>query len=228
LAFQVSLFSNETENIRKGYRECQTEFEQKSCLSALFDAMLKRMESKEALIALNMLDHIGPVRLKSLLGIFGSPEAILAASIEQLIRVQGIGQEAAQAIREWEDRVDLSGELCRIRESGVTVLDGNDPLYPPLLHQIYDPPIVLYVKGSLLEKDRNAVAIVGSRRTTAYGQESARRLAYQLAYIGVTVVSGGARGVDTAAHQGALSAKGRTISVLGTGIEMVDTIQPTI
>ncbi len=186
------------------------------------------MESKEALIALNMLDHIGPVRLKSLLGVFGSPEAILSASIDQLIRVQGIGREAAQAIHEWETRVDLSGELRRIQESGCTVLDGKDPLYPPLLHQIYDPPIVLYAKGSLLEKDRNAVAIVGSRRTTPYGQESARRLAYQLAYVGVTVVSGGARGVDTAAHQGALSAKGRTIAVLGTGIEMLDTIQPTI
>jgi DNA processing protein len=90
-----------------------------------------------------------------------------------------------------------------------------------LLRQIYDPPIVLYVKGRLTSKDKNAVAVVGSRQTTHYGLEVARKLAYQLAYVGVTVVSGGARGVDTAAHQGAISAKGRTIAVLGTGINLV-------
>src|SRR5438094_9894873 len=87
--------------------------------------------------------------------------------------------------------------------------------------QIYDPPIVLYVKGRLDSKDKNAVAMVGSRQTTHYGTEAARKLAYQLAYVGVTVVSGGARGIDSAAHQGALSAKGRTIAVLGTGINLV-------
>src|SRR5438094_1088667 len=87
--------------------------------------------------------------------------------------------------------------------------------------QIYDPPIVLYVKGRLDSKDKNAVAMVGSRMTTPYGQEVARKLSYQLAYVGVTVVSGGARGIDTAAHQGALSAKGRTVAVLGTGINLV-------
>jgi len=83
---------------------------------------------------------------------------------------------------------------------------------------IYDPPLVLYVKGELTAKDKNAVAMVGSRQTTHYGIESVRKLAYQLAYVGVTVVSGGARGIDTAAHQGALSAKGRTVAILGTGI----------
>src|SRR6202042_3029202 len=87
--------------------------------------------------------------------------------------------------------------------------------------EIYDPPLVLYVKGGLTAKDKNAVAVVGSRMTTHYGVETARKLAYQLAYIGVTVVSGGARGIDTAAHQGALHSKGRTIAVLGTGINLV-------
>ena len=96
-----------------------------------------------------------------------------------------------------------------------------DEDYPELLRQIYDPPIVLYVKGRLTAKDKNAVAMVGSRQTTHYGLEVARKLAYQLAYVGVTVVSGGARGIDTASHQGALSAKGRTVAVLGTGINLV-------
>ena len=97
----------------------------------------------------------------------------------------------------------------------------SDELYPPHLREIYDPPLVLYVKGKLDAKDKNAVAMVGSRQTTHYGIETARKLAYQLAYTSVTVVSGGARGIDTAAHQGALSAKGRTIAVLGTGINLV-------
>ena len=89
------------------------------------------------------------------------------------------------------------------------------------MRHIYDPPIVLYVKGILTARDKSAVALVGSRRTTHYGLEVARKLAYQLAYLGVTVVSGGARGIDTAAHQGALTGKGRTIAVLGTGINLV-------
>src|SRR5208282_767661 len=104
---------------------------------------------------------------------------------------------------------------------GCHVLIQSDENYPESLRQIYDPPLVLYVKGALTAKDKSAVAMVGSRMTTHYGVETARRLAYQLAYIGVTVVSGGARGIDTAAHQGALHSKGRTIAVLGTGINLI-------
>jgi DNA processing protein len=117
--------------------------------------------------------------------------------------------------------VKLAAELKRVEEYGCRVVIQGDPEYPELLRQIYDPPIVLYARGSLTAKDKNSVAIVGSRLTTPYGQQTARRLAYQLAYVGVTVVSGGARGIDTAAHQGALSAKGRTIAVLGNGINLV-------
>ncbi len=111
--------------------------------------------------------------------------------------------------------------MKRIAEFGCGIVTQDDPQYPELLRQIYDPPIVLYVKGELGAKDKNSVAMVGSRMTTHYGIETARKLAYQLAYLGVTVVSGGARGIDTAAHQGALSGKGRTIAVLGTGINLV-------
>lgn len=179
------------------------------------------MDAKEALIALNMVEHVGPVRLRQLLDHLGDAPSILKASRAQLERVPGIGLETAAAIASWEKTVDLTGELERIRDFGCQVLTMADDSYPPLLRQIYDPPIVLYVLGGMIERDRNAVAIVGSRRSTHYGQEVARKLAYQLAYVGVTVVSGGARGIDTAAHQGALSAKGRTIAVLGTGINRV-------
>lgn len=179
------------------------------------------MEAREALIALNMVDHVGPVRLRQLLEHFGDAPAVLAASKAELLRVRGISEETAAAIAGWEKSVDLAAELQRIRDFGCQVVIPADEAYPELLRQIYDPPIVLYVKGTLLPRDKHAVAMVGSRRTTHYGLESARRLAYQLAYCGVTVVSGGARGIDTAAHQGALAARGRTIAVLGTGINLV-------
>lgn len=179
------------------------------------------MEVREALIALNMLPHIGPVRLRQLIEQLGDPLAVLRATRPQLMRIEGIGSEVASAICEWEKLVDLRSELKRIEEYGCRVVIQNDEEYPEWLKQIYDPPIVLYVKGELMVKDKNSVALVGSRMTTSYGNEVARKLAYQLALIGVTVVSGGARGIDTAAHQGALSGNGRTIAVLGTGINVV-------
>src|SRR5687767_1513262 len=168
-----------------------------------------------------MVDHVGPVRLRQLLQFFGEPSAILKASKGQLLNVHGIGHDTATAISNWETTIDLAAELKRISDFGSHVVIQSDDEYPELLRQIYDPPIVLYVKGSLLPKDKNAVAMVGSRQTTHYGLEVARKFGYQLGYLGVTVVSGGARGIDTAAHQGALSAKGRTICVLGTGINIV-------
>jgi DNA processing protein len=179
------------------------------------------MDSREALVALNLIEHVGPVRVRQLLECFGEAPAILKASRQQLLRVHGIGEETAQAIANWEKTVDLDGELKRIADFGCRILTQADGDYPELLRQIYDPPIVLYVSGQLTSKDKNAVAMVGSRQTTHYGLEAARKLAYQLAYVGVTVVSGAARGIDTASHQGALSAKGRTVAVLGTGINIV-------
>jgi DNA processing protein len=179
------------------------------------------MDPREALVALNMIDHVGPVRVRQLLEHFGEAPAILRATRADLLRVRGIGQETAEAIATWEKSVDLSGELQRVRDFGCRTVTQADADYPDLLRQIYDPPLVLYVKGQLTEKDKNAIAMVGSRLTTHYGIEVARKLAYQLAYVGVTVVSGGARGIDTAAHQGALNAKGRTVAVLGTGINLV-------
>jgi DNA processing protein len=179
------------------------------------------MDSREALVALNMIEHVGPVRVRQLLEHFGEAPAILGASRQQLRQARGIGEETAEAIANWEKSVDLAGELKRISEFGCHILIGTDEEYPELLRQIYDPPVVVYVKGRLSARDKNAVAMVGSRMTTHYGVETARKLAYQLAYVGVTVVSGGARGIDTAAHQGALSANGRTVAVLGTGINLV-------
>ena len=179
------------------------------------------MDSREALIALNLIEGVGPVRARSLIEHFGDAPSILSASKHELTRVRNVGEETAEKIFNWEKGIDLAGELKRISDYGCHVLISSDENYPASLREIYDPPLVLYVKGELTVKDKNAVAMVGSRMTTHYGIETARKLGYQLAYVGVTVVSGGARGIDTAAHQGALSGKGRTVAVLGTGINLV-------
>ncbi len=179
------------------------------------------MDSHEALVALNLIEGIGPIRARSLVEFFGDAPAVLSASKSQLLQVRNIGDETATAISNWEKTIDLAGEMKRLTDFGCRVVIQSDEEYPASLREIYDPPLVLYVKGSLSPKDKNSIALVGSRQTTHYGLETARKLAYQLAYVGVTVVSGGARGIDTAAHQGAMAAKGRTVCVLGTGINIV-------
>ncbi len=176
------------------------------------------MTETEACIALNMVPNLGPVRLRKLLGVFETPERVLVARASELRAVDGIGAEVAGAISEWEKHVDLAAELARIAEFGAKVITRSSPEYPRDLLEIYNPPIVLYVWGALTDRDHHAVGIVGSRKTSHYGLESSKKLAYQLAFAGLTVVSGLARGIDTAAHQGALAAQGRTVAVIGSGL----------
>src|SRR3954466_2696828 len=176
------------------------------------------MTETEACVALNLIPNLGPVRLRKLLARFETPERVLAAPAAELRAVEGIGAELAAAVAQWESRVDLPGELRLIREFGARIVTQRAPEFPPQLRQIHNPPIVLYVWGELLERDRHAIGVVGSRKTTHYGMESAKKLSYQLAYAGLTVVSGLARGIDTAAHQGALAAHGRTIAIIGSGL----------
>jgi DNA processing protein len=176
------------------------------------------MTPTEACIALNMLPTMGPVRLRKLLEVFETPDRVFAARRDALRAVGGIGNDVADQIVHWENIVDLPAELERVRQFGANVITAESPLYPRQLREIHAPPIVLYVWGELTERDQHAIAVIGSRRTTHYGMESAKKLSYQLAYAGLTVISGLARGIDTAAHQGALAAKGRTIAVIGSGL----------
>jgi DNA processing protein len=176
------------------------------------------MNATEACIALNMLPTVGPVRLRKLLQVFKEPERVLAAKRMELRQVEGIGNEVADQISNWESIVDLPAELKRVRDFGATVITQTSESYPKSLREIHAPPIVLYVWGELQDRDKHAIGIIGSRRTTHYGTEAAKKLAYQLAYAGLTVISGLARGIDTAAHQGAVAAKGRTIAVIGSGL----------
>ncbi len=170
-------------------------------------------------IALNMTPGIGPRAAAKLLERFGSAEAVYGATRAQLEQVRLL-PEAVESIiaRDLHDRAEA--EIRKVHELGADVLVLDDGVYPSLLREIYDPPIVLYVKGAWAEcLDQPCVAIVGSRRCSTYGQNAALMLARDLAQRGVTIVSGFARGIDAAAHRGALEAGGRTVAVLGTGIE---------
>lgn len=175
----------------------------------------------QALLALNALPNIGPITTNRLIDTLGGdPRRIFATSARTLQAVRGVGPVIADFILGWENHFDLAREEDRLAKAGAEFVTARDPHYPAALREIHDPPIGLYQKGSY-RWDRPGVAIVGSRRTTLYGQTVAKRLAGELARAGFCIVSGLARGIDTAAHEGALEAGGATAAVLGTGIDLV-------
>lgn len=176
------------------------------------------MSPREAILALNLLPSFGPVRITRLLEAFGDAESVLSAPAKSLLRVEGIGPETAKLISSWQDYVDPAKELAEAVERGIAIITREDTSYPKHLLQAYDAPILLYVWGEITARDRHAISVVGSRRATTYGVNATRKLTYQLAHAGFTIVSGLARGIDTAAHEAALAAKGRTIAVVGSGL----------
>ena len=176
------------------------------------------MNHLEACVALNMVPQMGPVRLRRLLDAFGSAENILLARADRLAAVDGVTRPLAENIARWRDFADPTAELKKAADLGARIITTDDEEYPAALREIHDPPIVLYVRGQITARDHNAVAVVGSRKASHYATECAKKLSFQMAYAGLTVVSGLARGIDTAAHQGALAAKGRTIAVIGAGL----------
>jgi len=172
-------------------------------------------------IALNMTPGVGPRVTARLLEHFGSAEAIFDAPRRELALLR-LTPESIESIaaRELYDRAE--SEIGKVRQLGAEILVLDDGVYPTLLRETYDPPVVLYVKGAWAECfDRACVAIVGSRRCSTYGQNAALMLSRELAQRGVTIVSGLARGIDAAAHRGALEAGGRTVAVMGTGLDQV-------
>ena len=166
-------------------------------------------------------DGVGPVTFVKMLKHFGSVERILGASVSELAKIDGIGFKTAERIASSRKKFDAGAELELARKLGVWLVNLADERYPPVLKQIYDPPPVLYIKGSLSRQDNLAMSIVGSRQCSIYGQEQASRFAHFLGSAGFTICSGMARGIDTAAHQGALSAGGRTIAVQGCGLARI-------
>ncbi|MHC5000493.1 MAG: DNA-processing protein DprA, partial [Planctomycetota bacterium] len=166
-------------------------------------------------------EGIGPTLFKRLLDYFGGVERILTASVVQLTKVEGIGNKTAERIVRTRDLFDADSELALADKLGVWIMHLQDDRYPPALRAIYDPPPVLYIKGTLTRSDNLAMAIVGSRRCSHYGTEQANRFSHLLASAGFTIVSGLARGIDSAAHRGALATKGRTIAVQGCGLSNI-------
>ena len=183
--------------------------------------MPSELTERQALLALNALPEVGPIGLNQLLGAFGGDaRAVLSADRRRLEAVLGARPAVISAIRDWRAHFDPAKEEDRMERSGVAFLGPRDPGYPRLLAETHDPPIGLYRKGGYAF-DNPCVAIVGSRRATTYGQSVAKRLGAELGQRGFCVVSGLARGVDTSAHEGALSVGGRTAAVLGTGIDVI-------
>jgi len=174
-----------------------------------------------ALIRLTMVAGVGPLTSRALLAHFGSAVRVLAATRAELRGIAGVGPKLADKIALARQELDAEAELSLCGTAGVRVLPRDDPEYPTSLQNIPDPPALLYIKGRLEPRDQLAIAIVGSRHCTPYGARIAERLAAALARTGFTVVSGLARGIDAAAHRGAVKAGGRTVAVLANGLASV-------
>jgi DNA processing protein len=171
-------------------------------------------------VGFNIVRGIGPTRLRALLDCFGDVERAWHAPGEELRRA-GLDRRSLENLLATRATHDLDRELEKIAAVGAYLLTWESPGYPCLLREISDPPPVLYVKGTITEEDAWAVAVVGTRRASPYGREVTRRLTTALARSGITIVSGLARGIDAEAHWAALRAGGRTIAVLGCGIDQV-------
>jgi DNA processing protein len=175
----------------------------------------------QALLVLNALPNIGPITLNRLLAEFGhDPRQLFTVGARRLEQVRGVGPAISASVTGWRDHFDLPREEERMAKAQVTFVTTSDASYPKLLREIHDPPIGLYRKGAY-EFGQPCIAIVGSRRTTLYGQSVAKKLGADLARLGFCVVSGLARGIDSAAHEGALLVGGKTAAVLGTGIDLI-------
>jgi DNA processing protein len=171
-------------------------------------------------LALKAVEGVGCVGFRTLLTAFGSPEAVFRASASTLQILPGIGPKTADDIRSFADWGKAEQEVARAKTLGVSIVTCQDPLYPRDLLNIYDYPPFLYMKGSLCPEEIG-VAIVGSRLASTYGKYVTEKLSRELALKGITVISGLARGIDSAAHRGAIAGKGRTIAVLGSGLDIV-------
>ena len=182
------------------------------------------MHEKAFWIGFNQAPGIGPARLAALLEVCGSIEAAWKAPIQQL-KEAGLDRRSLESLLAVRRSLDLDAAWERVVQSGVQVYTWDDAEYPENLRQVPLSPPVIYVRGDLMDEDRLAVALVGTRQASAYGREVARRLGQELAQNGITVVSGLALGIDAIAHEAALAAGGRTIAVLGSGVDQIYPLQ---
>jgi DNA processing protein len=172
-------------------------------------------------LALTLVPGVGARTFHRLIQRFGSPERVFAAPRRQLEQLPGLKGSTIDAIRSFPLDKGAKREMARLRQLGIHLVRWGTEEYPAFLANISDPPPLLYIKGTLVQEDERAVAVVGSRHASAYGLNVCERLCRDLAWQGWTVVSGMARGIDSAAHSGALAGKGRTLAVMGTGLDVV-------
>ncbi len=176
----------------------------------------------DSLLILSLASGLGPIITRRAIAAMGSAQAVVECSVHQLAQVEGVGQRKAQDLRRSMDEVLEQNLLVRekalIEEHHVTLIAFEDESYPALLRHISDPPPMLYVRGDIRKEDALALAVVGARKCSGYGREQADRLSALCVQSGLTIISGGAMGIDTAAHHAAVRAGGRTIAVLGSGL----------
>lgn len=183
--------------------------------------MTETLSRRQAFMVLNGLPGMGPITLNRLLELFDNdPIAVLNAPAARLQEAKRVGGKVADAIRAWREHFPLEKEEAKLAQAGAAFVNSQDDDYPASLREIHDPPIGLYFRGEYRCTHR-CVAIVGSRRATLYGRAVAKRLGGELARLGFCVVSGLARGIDTEAHEGALAVSGRTVAVLGCGLDII-------
>jgi DNA processing protein len=171
-------------------------------------------------LALSLTPGLGPTKARKLAEHFGSSEGVFRASLTEL-ESTGIQAVSAQSLATGKSMELAREEMARAADAGATVVSVADAAYPPRLKEIYDPPAILYVRGDAELLARPGIAVVGTRHPTPYGSGMAERLACDLASQGLVIISGMARGVDTASHRGAISAKGKTVAVFGTGVDVI-------
>ncbi|MCD6486810.1 MAG: DNA-processing protein DprA [Syntrophobacterales bacterium] len=171
-------------------------------------------------LALKFVEKVGNVGFNNLIEAFGSPRAVFDAPVSSLQKIHRITQKTARDIKNFDNWVRVEKELELADKSNVSIITSDSSLYPKLLLNIYDFPPILYVRGAFSDQDIN-IAVVGSRMASTYGRFTTERLCRELAMKGITVVSGMARGIDSAAHAGSIAGKGRTIAVLGSGIDVI-------
>ncbi|MGB2697647.1 MAG: DNA-processing protein DprA [Candidatus Zixiibacteriota bacterium] len=178
-------------------------------------------------IALATVEGIGPKRFINLLNHLGDPREVLSASVKRLSEIPDIGKETAKNIKnkvKWktvEEQLKLFEKYSKQKDNQIKFITYKDSDYPENLKTIYDPPPFLFVRGELKDEDKKALAIVGTRRASAYGKNVAEKLASELVGRGVTIISGLARGIDSIGHFTALKGKGRTIAVFGSGLDVI-------
>ncbi|MBI4037230.1 DNA-protecting protein DprA [Candidatus Daviesbacteria bacterium] len=172
------------------------------------------------LVALHSVNGLGPIRLKALLNYFQDPKLAWEGSSKEILAL-GLPPKVVDLLIETRKKLDPEKYLEQIQKSGIKVLTIFDDTYPKLLKEIYAPPTVLYYKGEILPQDNKAVAVVGTRKITGYGRMVTEKLTKELVGFGITIVSGLARGVDTKAHQTAIENQGRTLAVLGGGLNRI-------